>query len=1651
MVSGGVRSGREPASRAEIVHEDPCIRVTRVVVAGRTVIRKELLGPDSDRRLRHELAMLQRLRGVPGVAQLAEEALPGALVLADAGDLSLAAVAKPLPVEDLVGLGLGLARAVAGMHRRGVMHRDICPANIMVGGDGAPCLVDFGLATGTAEIRPDFTPAGEIVGTLAYLAPEQTGRTGRAVDERADLYAVGATLYELATGAPPFGAGDPLRLLHDHLTRVPVTPEQVNPAVPGPLSEIIMHLLEKEPDRRYQTADGLAYDLEQLRDAAEGPAGADFRLGARDVPMRLVPPSRLVGRDEQVATLEAAFDDALAGGCRGVLVAGAPGVGKTALIDQLRSVVTGRDGWFVAGKFDQYRRDLEFDAVQQAFQALNRLLLAEPDDELAEVRGRILRALGPNAALMAAVLPEAAALLAVPPDPGDPLTAQARVQWAGVQMLRAVASRKRPVLVFLDDLQWAGRPPLGFVDLVLSGEPVDGLLLVGAHREVDAVHPLAALVARWRGQAGVRQVRLQDLPRSGQVAMVAEMLHLNRDAAAGLAGLIAPHARGNPYETVELLNALRQGEELTATAGGWRWDAAAVRAHLGAADPTRLLAGRMAALPAPSQHMVQAMAALGGRAELDLLAIATGAPTAEVERCLEPALDKGLLVPDPGARAVRFRHDRIREAALAGLDAKRRRGLHLTMARRLAGTAELFAVAAEQYLPVVDAVTDAAERRRVVRLLRHAADQAGLIGDYALVSALLGAAARLVDPGETATLLALRTARHAALFSAGRLDEADEEYRAIDGLGTTPIQRADATAVQVLSLTLRNRLAEAIALGVETLRQLGITVPTPGQLGEDMDRQFGHLYRWLERPDTDELARPEITDPTLLATTRLLNASLPATYFAGDLAIHAWMCLEAVRIWLDHGPAPTLVGPAGNAAFAAVTLRSEEAAAWFRALRRILAVGEARGYEPGTSQARFMSAGLSWLFEPIEDGVEAAQRAREGLIAGGDLAYAGYTYYTAVYHLLDCAPSLDAVAAEVRAGLAFMRRTGNEQAGQSLDGYRWLVGALRGESSTAAEPVPTDRYAGNPLAGFHAHVTRAVAAAVLGDLAGLGRHTAAAMPLLSANSGAYPPAVARLLRGLAVAEQVRSGDGADRDRLLAELDELTGWLAARAADAPANFEHLVRLLEAERAWAVGDFSRAVLAFNAALGEVSRRQRPWHEALTVEHAARFYLAYGQDHTGHQLLARARQAYAAWGATAKVAQLDWAYPTLGPASTSTEPGVDQRADRSTPADRSTTTATFVTSGRIDLLGILTASQAISSETTIERLHTRVAAVLGAMTGATSVRLLLWSDEHDDWLTPAPGGATPIEGREHTAPMTVLRYVHRTQQPLLVADTAADDRFARDAYLTDATCCALLAVPILSRGALRAVLLLENRLIRGAFTTDRLDAVTLIAGQLAVSLDNAQLYTDLITSRQRIVATADHTRRRIERDLHDGAQQRLVSIALKLRAAQAAVPADLEDLATRLDHVASEATAALDELREITRGIHSSVLTTGGLRPALRTLARRAPLPVELHVHVDGRLPEPVETGAYYTVAEALTNTAKYAHASAVTITVDTTTDTDNTVLRLTVHDDGVGGADLTGGTGLLGLKDRVEALGGHITLHSPPGEGTTLHAQIPLTTA
>ncbi len=1432
--------GPPAADQVEVLYDSDRLRAYRMRLPGnRTVVVKQPLGPDAPKRLKHEASMLRRLRGTEGVVQLADTpVVEGALTLQDAGGVTLDRRPMPLPLGEVLSVAAGLADALAAVHRRHVVHRDICPGKIVLTAAGGVLLIDFELASTFAEIRPEFAHHNEIVGTLPYLAPEQTGRTGRPVDQRADLYALGATMYEMVTGQPPFGTGDPLRLSHAHLARVPVPPAEVDPEVPAALSDVIMHLLEKEPDNRYQTAEGLAHDLGVLRATAPGEP-VTLRIGAGDVPLRLLPQSRIIGRDPEIRALGAAFADAMTGLSHGLLVSGPAGVGKTSLVDELRPIASGSSGWFVSGKFDQHRRDLEFDGARQAIRALGRLLLAEPEEELADLRQRLRQVLGRNAGLLAAVQPEFGMLMGVEPDPtiGDALFAQARMQRIGVDLLTTVASPKRPIVMLVDDVQWATRTTLGFLDMLISEGPPDGLLLVLAYRddEVDATHPLAAMTARWRLH-GVepQRIELGNLPPASTAELVGDLLQLDSADAEALAEPVAQRTRGNPYDTVELINSLRRSGVLVLDDEGWTWDAGNLSRHLRQANVVDPWTTRLRGLPTRTRLLVEIMACLGGRADMDLLSVADGHPATDTEDLLAPALDEGLLVLEPGepADAVRFRHDRVHQAILDGLSPSARSALHLGLARRLSPRPEYAEAAAHQYFAVAEHVHDPVERRRVSDLLAHAAEQSLVVSNHAMAERYLAVAVDFADPADVRNLITLQTRRHASLYSLGRLDEADAVYAAIDGLCDRHAQHAEATLVQVSGLTNQGRAAEAVALGLEMLGHLGLAAPPPERVEIEIDEGLDLLHRWLDGGDTaDDLNRPEVTDPDLLATAALMNRMMAPAFFSNQATL-SWLTLQALRIWVRHGPIANLVGPLAHLTFVTVG-RCGDYRTGHRALLRAVAVGEARGYEPDTSQARFLYAlSTGHWYEPLEDNVRLAQLAREGLLHGGDLQKACHTYYVSVYELLDYAPTLDDYLTEVDAALAFATRTGNDQSTDVYLPYRRLAGMLRGEPADAdsSTEAPPEALAGNPVAVSNVHVTKALAAALLDDMPALHHHIEAATELLPVNPSTYPVAQARLLRGIDLAERARTGSPQERAARLSELDATLAWFAARAADAPVNYAHTLLLLQAERAWAGGDFQAAAQSYDAAQHEVGGRTRPWHRALALERSARFYLAHGMVVAGTSILNSARHAYHAWGADAKVAQLDRTHPTAP-----WLPGLRPPTSGHTTSDAGPQPPLL--SGTIDLLAILAASQALSSQTTFDGVRARVVDVLSEMTGATAVHLLLWDDDRQRWSLPAP----PPDGTP-AVPASVIRYVERTREPLVVGDATRDDRFSRDPYFAELDCCSLLVVPIANRGVRQALLVLENHLIREAFSAERLDAVRLVAGQLAVSLDNASVYASL-----------------------------------------------------------------------------------------------------------------------------------------------------------------------------------------------------------------
>jgi diguanylate cyclase (GGDEF)-like protein len=1462
-----------PSATAEVIHESPDTRVSRLLLPEGSVIRKEPLGPGRRRRLRHEREVLRRLVGVPGVAQLADlPQPPDSILLADVHAAPLTTRTPPWELAAVCQLGLELARTLAAVHARGVVHGDITPSNILLTGDGSrPYLVDFAHAT-AGEIRPELAGHRETMAALPYLAPEQTGRTARPADHRVDLYALGATLYELATGAPPFSSEDPLRLIRDVLTLVPEPPAERDPAVGTALSDVLMRLLAKEPDNRYQSAAALVGDLVRLRgerpEGVPAPAVAFAPAVAAAPPVRARPlsPPRLVGRDEEIDALASAFARALDGDQRGVLITGPAGIGKTSLLNELRLVAAARDGWFVSGTFDRYRRDPETNGLWQAYRALGRLLLAEPEERLTTVRHRLHRAIGPEAALLARVQPEFAAVMRLEPGhpPADPASLQAWWELIGVETLRAVVDSGRPLVLALDDLQWAPPTSLGIVDRIMSEDRLDGLLVAVAYQPdaVAASDPVTDMLTRWHQQAGVTRVTLADLPLTSLATMVAEMLGVPADGAGELAGLVRSATGGNPYQTVELLRLLADDGLLRPDGDRWRWDHSTLRRRLGRTDTADLFARRSAAVPESAQDLLLAMALLGGTVERDLLQDATGLAGAELDQRLQPAIAEGLLLAKPDNGSVRFYHDLMRENVLSGMEPSQRHARQLAVARRLATRPDRCDVAAEQYLPVVGAVHRPQERREVVALLRRAAERAQSVGNHVPAQRYLAAAAELADPADTGTLIAVLTGQHTALYHLGRLPEADNVFARLVQLSPTPDERTDATLTQISSLTNRNCPAQAIRLGLELLAQLGHPAPAAEHLDEVIDRELDDLYQLVDGGhEPEQTGRPEITDPTTLAAGAVINRLVAPTYLH-DQPLMAWLVLRAWRIWVHDGPGRTLVGPLCNLVYVTAGRRGDYRTG-YRIMEQAMAASQARGYEPETSQARFLYALGAWRLEPLEQCVRLGRQAQEGLLASGDLQNACFTHYVTTVPLLDLEP-LETYASELDAGIAFVRRAGSDQVAEVLEIYRRLVAFLRRETPqpTISDIGTPETYRANPPAVAGVRLARALAALLFDDRAELEAQSSALMGLLPAITGTYAAAATNVMRALALAEQSRATGPGERAPVLAELDRVIGEVANLASDSPANFLHLLRLLEAERAWAVDDFRAAALAFDSAAQAVADRQRPWHQAFILERVARFSLSHGMQRTGHRLMADARRAYVAAGATAKVDQLDWAYPTV-PAALATRPGIGLERPGGSATERS-----LLTTGVVDLAGILAASRALSSETSINGLRQRLDEVLSTMTGATSVQLLLWNDDHDAWLLAVPtgddrGATVPLDeaGARGLVPVSAVRYAERTGEPLVVGDATLDDRFRRDPYLSDLERCALLVVPIRGRAGAPAMLVLENQLIGGAFTAERLDAITLIAGQLAVSLDNAMAYAMQERTVAERTAELAHANRRLE----------------------------------------------------------------------------------------------------------------------------------------------------------------------------------------------
>jgi diguanylate cyclase (GGDEF)-like protein len=1356
-----------------------------------------------------------------------------------------------------------LSRVIAAIHARGVIHMDINPAHILIRpDDGALQVVGFGLATTFIEEPVVFDHRHPILGTPAFMSPEQTGQMNRPVDYRTDLYSLGATLYLLATGRPPFALTDKLGLLHAHLAISPQPPQILAPWLPGTVSALILTLLEKEPADRYQSAAGLVHDIQQLRSAlAEGRPLDSVPLRQRDMPLFPRPGRHLYGRDREVATLLDAVSATRRGGVQVVFVAGYSGVGKTCLIHEVARPVGIGQGLFITGKFEQFQRDRPFLAPAQSILQLCHLLLAKPEAKLDAWRQRIAASIGPDAAALFDLVPDLALLLGPqPPAPAlGPLETRTRLRAQLLRLIRAVASPERPLVLFLDDLQWADEPSLDFIAALLEEPGADGLLLIGAFRdnEVDAAHPLYRLLRRPMA-SGQRPalLTLGNLAEPQLADLLADRLHMSAAAVESLAATLHARTDGNPFFALEFLNALYRDGLLTPDLERcrWRWDKAAILRYEASQNVVEFLVAGLATLSDAATDVLVAAACLGNAFTLGLLARATETTPEDLADRLMPALERGILLThraqaihqaDP-TTPLRFCHDRMQQAIYQRRDDAWRAALHLAIARRFADSTDDTAPpfgAAEHYAQAASLIAPGAEQRRARGLFLAAATHARQAGSFATAERFLRLAIGLLGPppwlDDPAQAFRLHVELHQVLYSQSLYDEADGLYAMLLRETASPEALVDPTCTQVASLSNRTRFGDALRLGGALLERLGIAMPAAA-LGVCIEDELRLFYQAVESGALDRLpsSRP-MTDPALLGAAKLMNRLEPCAYFSDEPRFGAWFGLRNIRLAIDHGPSDAVIFPLADVIGATVMGRDDYATGC-RAGRIALAMVQAG--ERSVEQARALyifAAAVSHWCQPLSESIRHAQTAFDSLVRGGDLEFGCYSYFTTQAAVLDSCADLDDMKAEIAAAFTFAQRTGNRSGEEAYLPFRQLVRSLEG---LTAQPGRFDDDAfdeqahlraaqGNRMAICYFHIYRALAAAIFGDSAALIDHADAARALEPWVIGMYPVALITFLHTLALAARLAATGDAGRLKLLDQLRGAEAWLAARAVEAPMNFSHLHRLVQAERLDATGQPWHAAQAFEQAMRAAQAHQRPWHHALITEHAGRFHMRHGLEHAGRALLLRAHNLYRHWGALGKARAMQGAWPFLA------LHGADAARDRR--------------DGSLDHEALLRASQALTSETSPAMLVARFVELVGQLSGATDAWLLLL-DETGQWhvesvwqdgriTTPARLSLADAEAAQ-LIPSAALRLALKTMALVVSDDAVIDSRFKTDPHFVGRRLCSLLALPVLLQGRATAFLVLENNLYRAAFSAAQIETVSFLCGQLAVSLENARLYQSL-----------------------------------------------------------------------------------------------------------------------------------------------------------------------------------------------------------------
>ena len=1428
--------------------------------------------------LKREFDLLQELDVEGVVRPLALERFKNQTVLIlEEGGNSLDNFRMPWGdgLENFLWISREIASLLVDVHGRNIVHGALEPAHFLydiersrvrLGGFGHACKLPPG-----GYLRPQEYKA---INSPIYIAPELSGRLNRNIDFRCDIYSLGVCLYELLLGRPPFIESDPEKLLYSHIAETPPDPEALNPEIPSVLRKILLKLLAKAPQDRYQSAYGLKIDLERcLSEVKAGETNFDFEPGERDISRIFHIPKILVGRDAERTRLIKAYESIRSGGRALYLIGGPPGVGKSSLINSLAEYVQKNEGVFISGKFEQYRSGSPYSALLQALEKMVDSILSEEDAQSGKWKRIILERLGGAGRIMTGVIPRLERIIGEQPDvpPLSPREEKNRFELTLFNFIRAFSTPGHPLVLFLDDLHWSDNSSLAWLSKTSVDQRLDYLLILGAYRESEAGPELPALLRKSEAMGGdAFSIHLSPLDEESIVKLLRASLRRGERHVYELARLCSQKTGGNPFFLRQFLyNLFREGLlRYDMELERWDWDLELIIKAGVTDNVVELMMERIKELDFEVRDVLKVGAFVGATLEPGVLAWVMNQNEGRIKELLEHSVQVGLLVRE-GERYM-FSHDRVQQGAYSLTSKSERAALRFMIgtilfenfspARREERIFEIaeHLNAGRKYVNTAPNLVGLAKINYQAGLKAKKASSFSVYYKYMKTALEFSERAKGADNRELRLKILMETARGAYLNS---------EFDRMSDLTTkglqicqSDIERLEIYEIIIMSHEVRGDYYGSLEVGLEALR--------PFKISYSMSEKFLKLralifllmfYFSIRRRGLEKLKTlPDMKDPLMLSLSNLLTRLSSSAFLLNPI----WTFIiqsRLIRMTLRHGK------NSGTPFFVTLngTLLSSILPGLFLFGYELARVGQdmARRLPPGPWLPRAMLpfyGRISYIREPLRDSIDGLRTTARMSREMGELDYQGYSEVMLILNSLMSGVNLDDLIAEIqeiRLNSAMGRPISfwlklYERCVHLLWNNVSPTFPLKGEVFNNDELVAELSRSRDGLGIYYYYHENMVINFLFYRFDESMKYLVKARGSEHIVSGFYFGAALNFYESLIYLSLYPRASLRKRRKFLRRIKKNQKKLKQGVDNNPCNFIHKYLIIEGELARVKGKPDLALEFFEKAAREARRYEYLNLRALAFERAGMACLEANMNTAGGVYLEQARNAYLEWGARSKAAHLTEVYAEILK-DDYIEPDWDDVTEE---------TASLSVLNSIDIKSVLKASLAISEIIVLDELQEKMTEIAIRNSGARKGVLLL--EEEGRWRIEAegnleggevrvtqnlPGENESEEGRAANSqqklgsllPMSVVEFTARRKKILVLDDALGAGDFQNDSYVIAHRPRSILCIPLLNQERLRGIFYLENNLAAHIFTPERLEVLRLLSSQMAISIDNALLY--------------------------------------------------------------------------------------------------------------------------------------------------------------------------------------------------------------------